>query len=103
MRSLWEILVPKSSNEGIEFTREFHNQWDEKVRNISGGLTILKTAIGQWVSPDEKTFVERMIPVRIYCTEEQIDNIVNITLEHYGQRAVLAYEISKKVKLKYRK
>ncbi len=98
MKSLCEILVPKSSNEGIEFTLEFHKEWDEKVKNISGGLTILKIAMGQWISPDSEKFVEKMIPVRVYCTEEEIDKIIDFTMEHYQQKAILAYEISRKVK-----
>lgn len=46
---MWEIYVPVVSNEGKEYSLEHHKQWDEKVRAISGGLTILKSAKGQWV------------------------------------------------------
>jgi len=31
--------------------RGFHQTWDAKVRKISGGLTIMKPAKGNWVSP----------------------------------------------------
>lgn len=44
-------------------------------------------------------FVERMIPVRIACTDEQIDEIIQATLNHYEQQAVLAYKITDHVKM----
>ncbi len=98
-KSLWEILVPNYSNENVKYSLEYHHAWDEKVRAISGGLTILKPAKGQWMSDDDVLFSEEMIPVRIYCDEASIDRIIELTIEHYQQEAVLAYEISARVKL----
>jgi len=40
-----------------------------------------------------------MIPVRIACGEKQINEIMKITIKHYRQEAVMAYEISQKVKV----
>ena len=73
------------------------------VRNIAGGLTIFKISKGQWVGNDSKIFIDKMIPVRIYCTEYQIDKIIEFTMIHYDQEAILAYRISDKVKLVNRK
>jgi len=101
-KNLWEILVPDCSNEGIQYELDHHREWDEKVRSISGGLTILKTAKGQWTSPDGKIFFDNMIPVRIFCDESDLDEIIALTLHHYDQKAVLAYEVSSNVKLVYR-
>ncbi len=98
-KSLWEILVPNYSNEKIKYTLEYHHQWDEKVRKISGGMTLLKTAKGQWMSNSGILFSEEMIPVRIFCDEDSIDKIIALTMEHYQQEAVLAYEVSSRVKL----
>lgn len=98
-KSLWEILVPKYSNDGKEFTLKHHYEWDGEVRKIAGGVTILKTAKGQWVNTKRKLFAEKMIPVRIYCTEQEIERIIQLTLEHYNQEAVMAYELSSNVKL----
>lgn len=98
-KSLWEILVPKYSNEKKEFPLKHHHLWDEKVRKIAGGVTILKTAKGQWINTKGKLFAEEMIPVRIYCTEEEIEKIIRFTLEHYNQEAVMAYELSSNVKV----
>ena len=97
---MWEIFVPTVRNDGRPFRTRYHKVWDEKVRAISGGLTILKPAVGQWVSPDGELFKERMIPVRIMCTREEIDKIIDITMNYYEQLAVLAYCISSECILK---
>lgn len=99
---LWEILVPRCSNEGIEYAVEYHKNWDEKVRQLAGGITLLRTAKGHWVSPSGQMFVEEMIPVRIYCDEENIEKIIEHTLRYYKQEAVFAYEVSSNVKVKHR-
>lgn len=101
-KTLWEILVPSHSNEGIEYKLDHHREWDTRVREISGGLTILKTAKGQWVDEKRGLFFDKMIPIRIYCTELDIDTIIQLTLQHYDQKAVLAYQVSSNVKLVYR-
>ena len=91
---LWEILVPTMRTDGRPIKTRFHRVWDGKVRSISRGLTILAPTIGQWISADEELYKERMIPVRIMCTRAQIDEIIDMTLAYYEQKAVLAYKIS---------
>lgn len=92
---LWEILVPTiSRTTGKPYRTRYHRVWDSKVRSIAGGLTIFHPVIGQWVSPDGELFTERMIPVRIACTEEQIRAIMDLTAKFYDQLAVMAYKIS---------
>jgi hypothetical protein len=98
-KSLWEILIPANSNTGKKFPLKFHKEWDKKAKALSGGITILKTSLGEWTSPSGKTFKDKMIPVRIYCTEKEIDSIIDFTIKHYKQEAVMAYEISKNVKI----
>jgi hypothetical protein len=101
-KQLWEILVPTIMNDHPVRTRH-HREWDKVVRNIAGGLTVFRPAKGQWVDPGTTDlFVERMIPVRISCTERQIDQIIQFTIGHYNQIAVMAYLVSEKVKIKYR-
>ena len=99
--ALWEILVPTVRNNGKPFRTRHHRGWDEQVRRISGGLTILPVAKGQWVSPAGDLFAERMIPVRIICTRSQMEEIIRRTIKHYDQLAVLAYKISDEVMLRY--
>jgi hypothetical protein len=99
-RTLWEILVPTQFNDGTPIRTRRHREWDRQMRAISGGLTILKPARGQWVCPEGKLFHERMIPVRILATESEMrKKIIPKTIRFYQQEAVMAYEISQKVLL----
>jgi hypothetical protein len=99
---MWEILVPTISNEGKPFRTRYHKVWDVKVRAIANGLTILSPAKGQWISNEGELFVERMIPVRIICGREEIEKIIDMTMDYYNQLAILAYKISDECILKYR-
>lgn len=94
---LWEILVPTVHNNGKPFRTRFHKVWDEKVRAITGGLTIFKPAFGQWKSGDGEVFIERMIPVRIACTKDQIQKIADLTAKQYEQLAIMFYLVSEEV------
>ena len=95
--SIWEILVPTMTPKGRPIRTRQHRVWDEKVRTITGGLTVMPPVRGQWVSPDDKLFLERMIPVRIACTREQITEIAIMTMQFYDQQAVMYYRISSEV------
>ena len=97
---LWEILVPTMMNSGIPVKTRFHKIWDKKVYDITGGLTILMPAKGRWVTEDGTLFAERMIPVRIASTRKPIDDIIDLTMEHYEQLAIMAYKISEEVIIK---
>ncbi len=101
MKGLWEILVPTVSNEGKPFRTRYHKVWDSKVRDISGGLTILPVAKGQW-HHEGLLYAERMIPVRIMATKEEIEIIVSMTIKYYNQKAILAYKISEELILKFK-
>jgi hypothetical protein len=102
MAELWEILVPASNNKDQSFSYEHHKEWDAFVKMISGGVTIMKTSKGEWISPNGKLYIDRMIPCRIICSEEQILKIIDFTIKHYNQEAVLAYKISDNVILKHK-
>lgn len=98
---LWEILVPTIRNNGTPIKTRFHRVWDKKVYDITGGLTILTPTKGKWVSPNGTLFAERMIPVRIACSEEQIREIIKMTIKYYEQEAVMAYLVSSQVIIEY--
>lgn len=104
MTSLWEILVPTvRSDDPTKFYRtRYHRVWDEEVRKITGGLTVMTPVKGQWLSNSNELFVERMIPVRIVATREQIERIIDMTIDYYDQQAVLCYRLSSEVILKHR-
>jgi len=93
-RCLWEILVPVCRADGREIDVPFHQLWDEKVRAISGGLTITRSVRGQWVY-EEKLFSERVIPCRVLATRPEMDQIARMTIDHYSdQLAVMFYRLS---------
>lgn len=99
---MWEILVPTVHSDGRPIKTRYHKVWDNQVVQITGGLTILPpTSKGKWVCPQGKLSEERMIPVRVVCTKEQINMIITMTLAYYDQTAVLAYKISDEVILRY--
>lgn len=115
---VWEILVPTEKRMSAEdrqrilslgdpasklyYTTRYHRVWDQKVRAITGGLTVLTPAKGQWVSPRGELFQERMIPVRIVATREQISQVIDLTLDYYDQLAVLCYKVSDEVIIRHR-
>lgn len=88
---MWEIFVPTISNDGVPFRTRYHKVWDAKVRVITNGLTIFKPAVGQWEFKG-KLFKERMIPVRIMCTEKEMNNISDMTAKYYNQLAICFYK-----------
>lgn len=94
---LWTILVPTVRNDGRFFSLKFHKAGDKKVKEISKGLTILSPSIGYWVSPTGQEFRERMIPVLIACTEEQINLISDFYAKYYSQEAMFFYLVSNEV------
>jgi hypothetical protein len=101
MRALWEILVPTISNVGKPIRLRHHRVWDAHVRKISGGLTVLPVAKGQWMH-EGGLYAERMIPVRFMATRIEAEKIVDMTIKHYDQKAVMAYKVAEEVILKHR-
>lgn len=102
--SLWEILVPQFWNPNdhgiaVAIDDEHHHAWDEHVRSLANGLTILKPVKGQWVSPQGALIKEPMIPVRIVCDDPTMQTIILFTLKHYEQKTVMAYRLSSDVRL----
>lgn len=98
--NLWEVLVPTKFNSGKKISVKYHRNWDKKIQEISGGLTILTSAKGRWIGPNGKLFREKMIPVRIICTREEINKIIAMTKTYYKQKAVLAYKVGDEIILK---
>lgn len=100
---LFEILVPTIYGDTLKPIRtRHHKQWDKRIIALSGGLTILMPGKGTWVH-EGNWYVERVIPVRIMCTDETMTKVVQITLEHYRQKAVMYYELSDKCHMVYAK
>lgn len=99
--NLYEILVPTEMDRDVvggENTRPIrvrqHRVFDEKVKSISGGISILPVLKGTWIDNTGSEYKERMIPVRIACTHSQITEIAEWALKFYNQKAVMYYKIS---------
>ncbi len=94
---LWEILVPTQFDDTKEdISIAHHREWDRLVREVSGGLTMLRSATGQWVQLGEVQ-QESVIPVRLIATREQMEEIAKFTARHYRQKVIMVYKISDEV------
>ena len=101
---LWEILIPQADNDGSQWSVAWHQQWDAKVSKLAGGISIFHSIKGIWLNPKSvRRFDDYMIPVRIACDRKTMDEIVDITMSHYAQDAVMAYVISTEVVIKNKK
>jgi hypothetical protein len=98
---LWQVLVPTVSNEGVTFGHPHHRAWDRKVQGIAGGLTVMKPVKGHWTAPDGTVMSERMIPVQVACTREQMVAIADATASHYEQSAVMYWRVSDEVYVRH--
>ncbi|TIW53841.1 MAG: hypothetical protein E5V54_24065 [Mesorhizobium sp.] len=95
MKCLWQILVPCNYNNGKPVRTRHHREWDKRIRAITGGLTILSPGKGQWVDPATDTlYQDRVIPVQIIATAEEMERIADITNQHYRQLAVMYFKMS---------
>lgn len=99
-KCMWEILVPTAKENGEPISLKHHQDWDAKVLAITGGLTVCLPTVGQWASPAGTLFVERMIPVRIACSIEEIEKIADLMAAHYDQQSVMYYRVSEQVVIK---
>ena len=96
-----------------------HKEWDKYIQSITGGLTILSSAQGKWTHEGVE-YPEKVIPVRVMVEERrlvgsfeewgsqveefdksQINKIVQFTLLHYRQKAVMFYVVSNQVQVVY--
>ena len=115
MKVLYEVLIPTMWGYPVvkPIRTAHHKNWDKEVIKITGGLTLMKPAQGRWVDKGIE-YPERVIPVRIMCEEKenspewgggtdkcQINKIIEFTLKHYRQKAVLYYVVSREVNLVY--
>jgi len=90
---MYEVYVPATDPEGRLIEMAYHHIWDAKVRKLTQGLTVFQPAKGQWEN-EGVLYRDIMLPVRIACTPEQLEEIVNMTAAHYRQRAVIRNLVS---------
>ena len=119
MKVLYEVLVPTMYGypEVKPIRTAHHKNWDKEIVKITGGMTLMKPAQGRWIDQGVE-YPERVIPVRIMCEERntlpwenngqcvdtsQIARIIQFTLSHYRQKAVMFYVVSREVAIVYAK
>lgn len=95
MKKLWKIYVPVTLD-GKKIKKKRHRKWDSKASDIAGGLTLFKPKKGRWKFGN-KIFREKMIRVEIAATETEIQQVADMTAEHYKQKAIMYYLKSEQV------
>jgi len=101
--SLFEVLVPTIYGDTLKpIKTRHHRNWDAYVQKITGGLTIMTPAKGKWTYKGTE-YVEKVIPVRLLCPPDRIDEIIQFTIKHYRQKAVMYYELSHNAHIIYAK
>jgi hypothetical protein len=94
---LWEILVPTQFEDNKKPVRlAHHRRWDLYASKFSNGLTIIRPAKGYWTH-EGKLYSDRVIPVRLTCSRQELEKILKFTKSHYRQIAVMAYKLSSEV------
>ena len=91
--NLFEIFVPAKFNDGKKIPIEHHEAFDKKVCDIVGGLTLQPAIFGKYQNA-EKTFSDKIIPVRIACTHANIMAVAIIAAEHYDQESIYYWKVS---------
>lgn len=100
--SLFQILVPCNFNDGKPIRTRHHREWDKQVQKITGGMTILPPGRGKWIDQETDTnYIDRVIPVNIIASDEDMKRIAKITIKHYKQLAVLYYRLSNEPHIVY--
>jgi hypothetical protein len=100
---LYEILVPTRYGDTEKPIRtKHHKNWDKWIKKQTGGLTIMTPGKGVWVH-EGKDYLEKVIPVRVFCDEKTVQKLVEFTIKHYRQKAVMYYMISDDCKIVYAK
>lgn len=100
-KKLYEIQIPVAPNlpevficdKNGNFNQEYHDRFLAKVLTVANGYTALPIVEGAWINGSGKTFIEKMIPVRIFCTDENITEIASFAKRHYDQEAIFVVEL----------
>ena len=102
MLAMYQILVPCNFNDGKPVRTRHHREWDRQVSLVleNKGMTIHSPSKGRWYH-DGEVYKDRVIPVSLIATEDEMKKIAEITLKHYQQIAVLYFKISSETHIVY--
>ncbi len=110
MNKTFEILIPVAPNkgepttdemyakldfnkDGTIFNKAHHGTFIRKVLTVAGGYSWLPEIDGAWVNSHCEVVKEKMIPIRVACTDENIKEIASFAKQHYEQEAIFVLEI----------
>ena len=96
-KQLWKIYVPEFWPDAGKIPVESHKEWDKKVCEIAGGMTLLQREKGRWMDGLGGLQPDAMIPVQIACSRDQILTIALMTKTYYKQEAIFFYKVSDEV------
>jgi hypothetical protein len=82
----WTIYVPTRAQSGKPFAAVDHKRWEQRVTEMTGGMTFHGRVQGLHLAPANK---EESMDVSIVCTAAQIRQIAKFTKQHYRQQAIL--------------
>lgn len=88
---LYEFLLPVNDNLG-RTTIIGCERFLQSALRLTGGYTQLRNAIGAWKA--DKDYYDFVLPVRVACSEEHRDNLLEIAFELFpDQKAIFVAEI----------
>jgi hypothetical protein len=97
-RSLWNILIPCADNSGRKFPLFVRRMWNEQVRRMTDGMSIMQAITGEWRNPENGRIVrEKMIPVSLLMTQREIAELAQFTRTLFKQNCVMYYRVSSEV------
>jgi len=101
-KCLWEIFVPKNHNEKTIYGVSHHREWNRKVTTETDVILLSSTPYKKKSCPTigKCFFSEEMILLRVCCTSEEFDKILDITIDHYDRDEIIAFKISDKMIVK---
>lgn len=101
-KAVWTIMVPCNYNDGKPVRTRHHREWDRQVQLITHGMTIGSPSIGKWKNKNDSVeYRDRVIPVMLIATAEEMKKISKITANHYKQIAVMYFKTSSEVVVEY--
>lgn len=90
--NLYEILIPVANNDGKEFPEKYRQAFIDFIGILVGGVTVYPVVDGQWYE-GENRYAEKMIPVRINCTDKEIDAIAWEAKKTFEQKKIFVATI----------
>jgi len=91
---MWEFLLPMINVARHRITFTEYLEWGNEVKKITTGLVLLPFENASWCDSDGVLFKDGMVPVRVTCNKEHVQDIIELTLTYYQQPAIMAYKIS---------